>query len=134
MAQTAGHPAVRIGLIDGPVPADHPGLDLTRIRTLRDDPALLVARNGFNSSVRRQRVRPARRRAVTPRVSRWSASKKRFRSSMGKSLLNATFAIRRKGLVEFDRSGEGRGFIAGRTEPLIRGYHLDGGSPSILTR
>ena len=26
-----------------------------------------------------------------------------------KSLLNATFAMRRKGLVEFDRSGEGRG-------------------------
>src|SRR5215207_7584826 len=34
MAQTAGHPAVRVGLIDGPVPADHPDLDLTRIRTL----------------------------------------------------------------------------------------------------
>jgi hypothetical protein len=26
-----------------------------------------------------------------------------------RSLLNATFAMRRKGLVEFDRSGEGRG-------------------------
>ncbi len=31
MAQTAGHPEVRVGLIDGPVRADHPGLDLTRI-------------------------------------------------------------------------------------------------------
>ena len=26
-----------------------------------------------------------------------------------RSLLNATFAMRRKGQVEFDRSGEGRG-------------------------
>src|SRR3954453_13859195 len=45
----------------------------------------------------------------------------------GKSLLNATFAMRQKGLVEFHRMARGAGFIAGRTEPLINGHHLEGG-------
>jgi hypothetical protein len=50
------------------------------------------------------RVLSKRRRGLT--MERLQAALPQFDQ---KSLLNATFAMRRKGLVEFDRSGNGRG-------------------------
>jgi hypothetical protein len=50
------------------------------------------------------KVLSKRRRGLT--MERLQAALPKFDE---KSLLNATFAMRRKGLVEFDRSGEGRG-------------------------